>query len=368
MQLMTAIFDMDGTLLDSMPVWDKCSPLYLTRNGKTPKPDLRRRQASMSMTQIAEFYQSEYGVDKPAGQIIDEINALAFELYQEVEPKKGVPEFLRFIKEKGVATCVATATDRVCAQQTLERLGLWQYIDEMTTCTEVGFGKDHPDIFEVSMAHLGGTKENTVIFEDSLYAIDTAKKAGFAVCATPDASAKHNEDKIREISDWFVDNFYESKHLLFEDEPEIRVADEKDVSRIAEMIVFNNRINFFPIFGGEQFSFGKVQVMPIAQEYLEHKDWLSRTYVAEQNGVVKGFIRVNGNEVEKLYVEPHFQCRGIGARLLDFAVEKDEVRYLWALEKNVRGIAFYGRHGFFPNGEKQFEEGTTEYLVKLVRK
>ncbi|GEM_PF-134979 len=367
MQMKTAIFDMDGTLLDSMPVWDKCSPLYLIRNGATPKPDLRKKQASMSMAQIADFYQTEYGVDKPARQIIDEINALAFELYQEVEPKKGIPEFLRFINGKGVRACVATATDRVCVAQTLERLGLLQYFDEILTCSEVGFGKDHPDIFETAMAHLGGTKENTVIFEDSLYAISTAKKAGFTVCATPDASAKHNEDKIRELADWFVDNFYENKHLLFNDEPEIRQATKDDVSRIAEMIVVNNRINFLPIFHDERFSFGTIQVLPIAQEYLSHEDWLNNTYVAEQNSIVKGFIRVDGQEIVKLYVEPHFQGDGVGSRLLAFAKEKFDVRFLWALEKNVRGVAFYGRHGFFPNGNTQFEEGTTEVLVKLVR-
>lgn len=322
----------------------------------------------MSMVQIADFYQKEYGVDKPAQQIIDEINALAFELYQEVEPKSGVPEFLRFLKEKGVRTCVATATDRVCVAQTLERLGLLQYFDEILTCSEVGFGKDHPDIFEIAMAHLRGNKENTVIFEDSLYAIDTAKRAGFTVCATPDASAKHNEEKIIKLSDWFVENFYENKHLFFKDEPKIRQTTEQDVCRIAEMIVENNRINFFPIFRDERFSFGEVQVLPIVNEYLTHREWLSNTFVAEQRGVVKGFIRVDGKEVIKLYVEPYFQGNGVGARLLDFAVEKFSVNFLWALEKNYRGVAFYGRHGFFPSGEKQFEEGTTEYLVKLVRK
>ena len=144
----------------------------------------------------------------------------------------------------------------------------------------------------------------------------------------------------------------------------IRQAVEADASRIAEIIVFNNRLNYFPIFRDEGFSFGTVQVMPLAKQYLDDPELLGRTWVFD-DGVVKSLVVLRGDEIEKLYVEPAFQGGGIGAELLEYAVSKLGARWLWALEKNAGALRFYARHGFAPTGERMFEEGTTEYLVKL---
>lgn len=144
----------------------------------------------------------------------------------------------------------------------------------------------------------------------------------------------------------------------------IRQATEADVSRIAEILVFNNRTNFYPIFGDETYSFGEMQVIPVAESYLKDKETLQHTFVYD-DGIVRGFICVEAGEVKKLYVDTFFQGKGIGAELLEYAIKEQNVTYLWALEKNVRGIKFYERHGFAVTGEKVFEEGTTEYLVKM---
>ena len=146
----------------------------------------------------------------------------------------------------------------------------------------------------------------------------------------------------------------------------IRQAVPDDVSRIAEIIVFNNRLNYFPIFRDEGFSFGEVQVLPLANTYLTNGELLGRTWVYD-DGVVKGIAVVNGAELEKLYVEPTFQGQGIGARLLDHAASVLGVNWLWALEKNTGALRFYARHGFLPTGERKYEDGTTEYVVKLRR-
>lgn len=144
----------------------------------------------------------------------------------------------------------------------------------------------------------------------------------------------------------------------------IRQAGAADVSRIAEIIVFNNRVNFFPIFRDEGFSFGTVQVLPLANEYLNDPDRLSHTWLYD-DGVVKGLVVARGGEIEKLYVEPAFQGRGIGASLLEYAAQSLGARWLWALEKNERAVRFYARHGFMPTGGRRLEEGTPEYLIKL---
>lgn len=147
----------------------------------------------------------------------------------------------------------------------------------------------------------------------------------------------------------------------------IRPARIADLSRMAEIYIFNNRLNFFPIFREPGYSFGELQVIPLAEHWLKDPEFLSNTYVFDEDGLVFGFIQVIGDEARKLFVEPYFQSRGIGAALLTYAIEHHNVRWLWALEKNTRAIAFYSRHGFFPNGEKKYEDDTTEFLIKLER-
>ncbi len=146
----------------------------------------------------------------------------------------------------------------------------------------------------------------------------------------------------------------------------IRNAEEKDLSRIAEIFVFNNRINYYPIFNSPEYSFGEMQVVSLIDHYFRKEEILSRIYVFD-DGLVKGFIQLNGSEICKLYVEPFFQKKGIGHQLIEFAVQEMGANYLWALEKNGRAISFYNRHGFRLSGKRTYEEGTTEFLVELVR-
>ena len=147
----------------------------------------------------------------------------------------------------------------------------------------------------------------------------------------------------------------------------IRKAERKDLSRIAEIFVFNNRINYFTIFEDENFSFGELQVISLADNYFGKEEILENIYVFD-DGIIRGFIQINGTEICKLYVDPCFQKNGIGNELIEFAVREFSADHLWALEKNTRAVSFYSRHGFLPTGQKQFEEGTTEYLIKLKKK
>lgn len=140
----------------------------------------------------------------------------------------------------------------------------------------------------------------------------------------------------------------------------------EDASRLAEIEIFNYRLYFYPIFKSDKYYFDELQVLPAAQALMEDAETLKNTYVYD-NGVIKGFIRIRGKEVEKLFVEPVLQGSSIGAKLLEYAIEQRGVTYLWALEKNERAIRFYKRHGFRVTEEKKFEEGTTEYLVRLER-
>ena len=146
----------------------------------------------------------------------------------------------------------------------------------------------------------------------------------------------------------------------------IRKAKTNDLSRIAEIYVFNNRVNYFHIFKDEGFSFGELQVVSLANNYFKKDEIIKNTYVFD-DGIIKGFIQMREKEICKIYVDTFFQSEGIGKELIKYAINELLADNLWALEKNTRAISFYKRHGFHLTGEKKSEEDTTEYLVKMER-
>ena len=146
----------------------------------------------------------------------------------------------------------------------------------------------------------------------------------------------------------------------------IRQARMEDAVRIAEIEIFNYRMNFYPIFKSDWFYFEELQVPKQMARYQAEPELIENTLVYD-DGAVKGFIRVKNGEVEKLFVEPVLQGRNIGAELLEYAIAERKANFLWALEKNARAIAFYRRHGFSLTGERKLEEDTTEYLVRMQR-
>ena len=210
-----AIFDLDGTLLDSMPVWDHLAEHYLLQNGRTPAPDLRATLAAMDMRESADYLISTYSLSTTPETLMDDMNALAMTAYRtSVQPKPGVPAYLAALRARGVRLAIATATDRPPVEAALRRLSLLQYFDTLFTCTEVGKSKRHPDIFLAAMHALGGSLANTVVFEDSLHAIRTAKSAGFRVIAIPDASAAHDRAEIKRLADVWFNSYAEALSTL----------------------------------------------------------------------------------------------------------------------------------------------------------
>ena len=141
----------------------------------------------------------------------------------------------------------------------------------------------------------------------------------------------------------------------------IRQAAEKDLSRIAEIEIFNYRLNFYPIFKSDWFYFEYLTVPSLMKKYAVE----TGSFYVYDDGVIKGFVKTSDNEIQKLFVEPVLQGNKIGDALVNFATEKLSADNLWALEKNTKAIKFYKKHGFELTGEKKFEEDTTEYLVKL---
>lgn len=145
----------------------------------------------------------------------------------------------------------------------------------------------------------------------------------------------------------------------------IRKAEIKDISRIAEILVFVKRINYRDIFKDDDFSFNELQVLKVAEEYSSPEK-LNNIFVYD-DGIVKGMLHMEGTEIAELYVDHFFQNQGIGGKLIEYAKREHSADRLWAVEKNVNAIRFYEAHGFHLSGEKKYEEGTTEFLVMMTR-
>ena len=146
----------------------------------------------------------------------------------------------------------------------------------------------------------------------------------------------------------------------------IRKASLQDVSRLAEILIFTKRMNCREIFHNDQVSFGEMQVLPLAQEYIANPEKLGNIWVYDDE-FVKGMINIEGEQILELYVDSFFENSGIGSKLIDFAIQEYKVQEVWVLEKNARAIKFYQTHGFELTEEVALEQGTTEFKVKMVR-
>lgn len=208
MKVSGAIFDMDGTLIDSMKVWRFVGRDYLHDHGIEPPADFRAKTKGLSMEDAARFYQMEFGITAPVPQIISDIYQKLDNAYRYSIPlKEGVAEMLHRMHNNGVKLAVATATDRPMVDLVLQRLGIWQYFTASITCNEAGWGKDSPIVFEKALELLGTPKQETPVFEDAPHAIVTAKQAGFPVIAIEEDAMHDDKELIQSLADHYLTTF-----------------------------------------------------------------------------------------------------------------------------------------------------------------
>ena len=210
------IFDLDGTLLLSMHVWDTIGSTYLRSLGIEPDSDTDYIIKVSTVEEAAAYFGKRYGLSVTAEEITKSINdELTYQYRHVLEPKEGVMEMLEAFKKAGVKMYAATATDRHLIKPCLERVGIYDYLEGMLTCTEVGEGKNFPTIYRNATEELGIAKENIAVFEDALYAIRTAKRDGYFVVAIYDDSMKDYQDKIKALADLYVPD-YQSVDVIAE--------------------------------------------------------------------------------------------------------------------------------------------------------
>lgn len=205
-----AIFDLDGTILDSMSIWDSIGEDYLRSLGKEPEGDLKETFKTFTLEQSARYYREHCGVDLSVPEIIDGINHMIESYYVYTVPlKPGAEVFLKMLKERGVKMCIATVTDRKLTEAALDRLKIGDFFSRIFTCAEVGHSKKHPHIYRKALKYLETEKRKTVVFEDTLHALETAKADGFPTCAVYD-SHEDKQEKLMSIADFYIRDYFKA--------------------------------------------------------------------------------------------------------------------------------------------------------------
>lgn len=196
-----AIFDVDGTLLDSMPMWDHAAERYLLGLDITPEPDIEKKMFTFTMKNAAEYMKQTYKLAFTCENIIDGLNGVISNFYKyEAKPKNGVVDLLDKLYSKKIPMAVATSTDRCHIEAALTRLDMIKYFKKIFTCSEVGVGKVKPDIYLKTADFLGSDIEETWVFEDAYHAAKTAYNAGFKVCGVYDRSSGEHIEELKRYS------------------------------------------------------------------------------------------------------------------------------------------------------------------------
>lgn len=207
MKIKCAIFDFDGTLFDSMYIWEEIGDVYLRSLGKEPKPSLRDEIRTFSLYQAACYMKKEYSISLTPEEIMAGINEKIEHFYlYEVLPKPGALEFLNEIKRAGILMCIATASDRKQVEAALSRCRMKHFFEEIIACSDIGHGKDEPVVFRKAMEHFGADRSTSLVFEDALHAAKTAKTDGFKVVAVFDKSEKRQEE-LQRTADFYLSDF-----------------------------------------------------------------------------------------------------------------------------------------------------------------
>lgn len=203
-----AIFDMDGTLIDSLCLWDVLweafGKRYLGRDGFRPSDDAEKAIRTMTLKDTMEMIHKTYALGESGAALLEAANEVIRDFYARVvQCKPGVREFLEYCKENGIKMCIVSATGPKLLQTAIEHCELGSYFSDVLSCGKIGKGKDQLDIYLAALGHLGTPKEETCVFDDSLVAIETAHKLGLRTVAVYDRY-NYGQEEMRAIADAYI--------------------------------------------------------------------------------------------------------------------------------------------------------------------
>ncbi len=198
-----AIFDLDGTIFDSSEMWRKLGAQYLTMLGKNPAPDLADKLGALSVPEGAEYLRREYDISYSREEIARHITRMTEKFYlEQVSLKDGALKLLAALRAHCVRMSIATAGDVNLALSALDRLGIGKFFAGAVSCSDYG-AKTSPEVFFAAAELIYAVPEETIVFEDSLHAVRTAKKAGFVTAAVYDVGEK-NQEELKKLADFYA--------------------------------------------------------------------------------------------------------------------------------------------------------------------
>lgn len=203
-----AIFDLDGTLIDSMYIWDSLAYDYLDSIGYRANKDIYLELRDMDLEESSLYLKDKYKIDRSPNKIEEEIKDLLEYYYrEEFVLKPGVLDFLEDLRSNDIDMCIGTTSDENLVVALLKRLGILDYFKFIQTEGNTGISKRDKCFYELALERLGKSKENVWVFEDAYYAIRSAKSAGFNVVGIKDDSNIDLLSKIKDNVDIYIEGF-----------------------------------------------------------------------------------------------------------------------------------------------------------------
>lgn len=209
-KIKAAIFDMDGTLIDSMWVWEKIDVEYLKKFNIEIPSDLRGDIEHLNFSETAKYFKNRFNIPDSIEDIMNDWNQMAYKHYlNDVKLKTGVKEYLQFLKSQQIKIGLATSNCTLLTETVLKRLGIYNFFDSITITDEVGKCKDFPDVYLLAAKKLGAAPSECIVFEDILTAVISAKKAGMKVIAVHDKYSITESEYLINEADKFILSFEE---------------------------------------------------------------------------------------------------------------------------------------------------------------
>ena len=202
------LFDLDGTLVDSMWMWKDIDMEYLGKYGITLPPELQEYIEGMSFSEVSAYFKEAFGIKESLEEIKSEWVSMAkYKYTHEVPLKPGALRFLKHLKEQGIPMGIATSNSRDLLNAVLESLEISPYFDCCMTSCEAGAGKPAPDIYLKVAKILKTEPKDCLIFEDTPAGILAGNRAGIPVCAMADENSAGRKDQILQMADYYAETF-----------------------------------------------------------------------------------------------------------------------------------------------------------------
>ena len=205
------IFDLDGTLIDSMYVWGEIDDEYITERLKLPMPeDLRDDIEGMRFEEVAYYFRDRFHIEKSIQDIMQEWTEMAYDKYaSEIKTKPGTKEFLDELKRRKLRIGIATSNSCELLHIVLKSNGIEHYFDSFCSGDDVVKSKPEPDVYLNAAGAMGVEPAKCLVFEDLPQGIKAGRNAGMTVCAVADAFSEPQIAYKKAIADYYIDSFYD---------------------------------------------------------------------------------------------------------------------------------------------------------------